>query len=92
MADFTDLFPGANRNTLNYRGDIADHIMRDTHPFGPDMFGAYYVPVAATYLPDSDITRVSFRTIPPKQTPPANQPRQAVHLGPNRRQRRKHRR
>lgn len=88
MTEFADLFPGATRNVANYRGDIAAHILADTHPFGPDLHGAYYAPVSAVYDPATDQTKVTFRPIPRRQQPTTRRREQQSPFGLNRRQRR----
>ncbi|EIC64360.1 hypothetical protein [Mycobacteroides abscessus] len=88
MPEFADLFPGATRNVANYRGDIAAHILADTHPFGPDLHGAYYAPVSAVYEPATDQTKVTFRPIPRRQSTNRKRDQQPSPFGLNRRQRR----
>lgn len=50
---------------LHYRGDHRnfdpDHIM------GPDLFGAYYIAVAAEYDADSDRTTLGLRPLAPAE-------------------------
>ena len=57
-------FSGQLSNRANYPGDVADAVMRQQELFGPDMFGAYYTPVSATYERDADVTRVQFQPVP----------------------------
>ncbi|AMU58938.1 hypothetical protein [Mycobacteroides abscessus] len=85
-----DMFPTAKRNTLNYRGDIADHVMSVNQRWGPDIFGALYTPVAAVYDPEADQTKVTFRSIPRPQPQRAHQRDEIplAHPDGNRRQRR----
>lgn len=71
----TDLFPGQTGNRAHYRGNVADQIMLEREPFGPDTcgpngFGAKYMPVSATYDPERDRTTVQFRPIATQQRQP----------------------
>ncbi|MBE5453436.1 hypothetical protein E3G52_000300 [Mycobacteroides abscessus] len=65
-----DLFPGASRNTLHYRGDLVDHILTTQQRWGPDMFGALYEPQSATYDQATDTTTVRFLPKAAAQKPP----------------------
>lgn len=49
-------------NTLHYPGDHSD--IDTTQTMGPDLFGAFYRPVAAEYDAELDRTTVTFRPIP----------------------------
>lgn len=66
----SDLFPGETRNRAHYRGDVTASVMTTTEPFGPDLYGALYTPVSATYDHEIDRTTVQFRPIPRSNRPP----------------------
>jgi hypothetical protein len=52
-------------DTARYRGDVTP--IDGTHLFGPDRFSALYVATAATYDPETDITEVTLRPLPPAE-------------------------
>ena len=60
---------GSTRNRANYPGDVADAVMSDRAPFGPDLDKAYYTPVSATYDAAAGVTRVQFQPIPRSNRP-----------------------
>lgn len=69
MPDVTShsLFPGQTGNRANYPGDVAHSVMTHQELFGPDLHGAKYTAVEATYDTEADLTRVQFRPVPKAQ-------------------------
>lgn len=55
---------GQLANRAHYRGDVSRAVMTRVEPFGPDLFGALYSPVDATYDATTDLTTVQFQPIP----------------------------
>ncbi|AMQ67005.1 hypothetical protein SEA_CRACKLEWINK_69 [Mycobacterium phage Cracklewink] len=88
MTDFSDLFPQASRNTAHYRGDVTKSLLAQTRPFGPDMHGAAYTCVSATYDAATDRTTATFRPIPPRQKDTNGDRPAQTATGPSRSQRR----
>lgn len=59
--------PGMSGTTpfaANYPGDHVADVMTDRRIVGPGRGGHRYVPIEASYDPDSDTTRVQFQPIP----------------------------
>jgi hypothetical protein len=53
-------------NKLHYKGDHRKFVRNRI--VGPDMFGAWYLPVSAHYF--DGVTTMFFRPVPPEQLPP----------------------
>lgn len=52
-------------NVLNFPGNCADADF--TRPMGPDLHGAYYLPVWGEYDPEADRTTMRLRPMPPAE-------------------------
>ncbi|URM86572.1 hypothetical protein PBI_HILLTOPFARM_69 [Mycobacterium phage Hilltopfarm] len=87
MTSFSDLFPQANRNHLHYRGDVVDAVMARPW-YGPDLYGARYAPVSASYDEATDTTTAIFRPIPRPQKESHVHGTAQTPSGPSRSQRR----
>ena len=47
-------------NTLNYKGDCTASLLETKMPMGPDLLGAFWVPVSASY--DGEQTTATMRS------------------------------
>lgn len=52
-------------NVLNFPGNCSD--ADGTRPMGPDLYGAYYLPVSTEYDPEADRTTMRLRPLPPAE-------------------------
>jgi hypothetical protein len=50
----------------NYRGNRCEAVTNG-QVFGPDLYGAFYVPTSGRYGPDTDRTTIQFRPLPPAE-------------------------
>ena len=87
MTDFSDLFPQASRNTAHYRGDVTRSLLAQPQ-FGPDMYGARYSCVSATYDAQTDRTTATFRPILRPQKDQRDSRTAQTATGPSRKHRR----
>jgi hypothetical protein len=52
-------------STLHYPGNRV--AAKPDHPLGPDLFGGHWLPKAAVYDSDADVTTVTMRPVPPAE-------------------------